>query len=123
MIDMFRRKLTHRYVEDYLSEPIKHWHWDPEITPLEKEKARKALLETLRRAKELLPRARTYDADPLEMRMGGHSYLHRLLLLKRVLMNGSWNEACSKLHNVLHSDYVEDRRVLYTIICMLEEHL
>lgn len=120
---MFRRKLTHKYVEDYLSDPIKHWHWDPEITPIEKEKARKALLETLRRAKELLPRARVYGFDPLEMRQDGHGYLIRLLRLKHVLADGKWNEACSKLHNVLHSDCVEDRRVLYTIIGLLEEHL
>lgn len=124
---MFRRKNIYDrrrkkfYTE--LAPLVEKWPWSGTVSPETNAKAKADLCEFLRRAKLLLPKAKIYDFEPLGYHDGGIYYLRRQLAVKRHLEECRWDNACHELFDVVHFDPIQDRRVLYTIIGLLEVYL
>lgn len=126
LLRKFRRKpITHQELEVYLREPGRHYHWDPDISPEDMEKARLALVETLRRAKEMFPRTGHVYIGQTDGALHDFSgeYLSRMFELQQDLMKRQWNSACGDLSGVLHLFHIEDSRILHSIITLLEEYV
>lgn len=124
---MFRRKNLYdrrrRKFYAILAPLVKNWSWSETVSPEVNAKAKADLCEFLRRAKLLLPKAKIYDFEPLGYHDGGAYYLRRQLAVKRHLEECRWDNACHELYDVVHFDPIQDRRVLYTIIGLLEAYL
>lgn len=123
---MFRRRLTHWQAETYLRTPIRKWIAKPSINPpLNGALIKQSLQTLLRRAKHLFPRSgvtRIYVYDrPLHD--CSPNYLWQLMMLEKHLSSGRWFEACDILIDMLHYYHVEDRRILGTLISILEVYL
>lgn len=102
---------------------IIHWHWSKEISPEINEFANKDLREFLKKAWSLMPRTVIYPYNPIAIDQGGTEYLRRLMSVKNALEKKRWDLACHELQDMLHFDQIEDRRILYSIIGLLEEYL
>lgn len=124
---MFRRKnlFDRRYKKFYtiLAPLVKNWSWSEYVSPEVNMQAKADLCEFLRRAKLLLPKAKIYDFEPLSLRENGEMYIRRQMKVKRHLEEHRWDNACHELYDVVHFHCIQDRRVLYTIIGLLEAYL
>ena len=124
---MFRRKKLYdrrrRKLYGTLAPLVKNWSWSETVSPEINARAKADLCEFLRRAKLLLPKAKIYDFEPLGYHDGGIYYLRRQLAVKLHLEECRWDNACHELFDVVHFDCIQDRRVLYTIIRLLEAYL
>ena len=101
----------------------KPWQWSETGSPATIGMAKKDLHEFVRRAKKLLPIAKVYDFEPLAASEGGDIYMLRLLSVKRHLDEQRWDNACHDLYDVVHFHCIHDRRILYTIISLLEAYI
>lgn len=123
---MFRRKLTHWEVETYLRIPIRKWIVMPSINPPLKSALVKSSLQVLLlRAQRLFPktvvtRINVYDRPLHDC---SSNYLWHLITLEKHLSNERWFDACDLLVDMLHYYHVEDRRILGTLISILEKYL
>ncbi len=101
---------------------VEPWQWSKVGSPVTNGMAKKDLQEFLRRAKKLLPKAVVYHFEPLSASEGGEIYIVRLLAVKRHLDEQRWDNACHELYDVVHFHCIHDRRILYTIISLLEAY-
>lgn len=122
-IQRYRNKKLHKRFYAELAPLIKPWQWSETGSPATIGMAKKDLYEFVRRAKELLPIAKVYDFEPLAASEGGDTYMMQLLSVMRQLDEKRWDNACHELYNVVHFYCVQDRRILYTIICLLEAYI
>lgn len=124
---MLRRKnlFDRRYKKFYaiLAPLVKNWSWSEYVSPEITMQAKADLCDFLRQAKLLLPKAKIYNFEPLGYHEGGAYYLRRQLAVKRHLEEQRWDNACHELYDVVHFHCIQDRRVLYTIIGLLEAYL
>lgn len=103
--------------------PVVDWKWSRYVSEEENLRAKAALREFLHRAYLLLPKAKRYNFEPLGVSSGGTEFLRRTLAVKRNLDQQRWDNACHELYDVLYFHSIEDRRILYTIIALLEGYL
>lgn len=123
---MFRKKLTHRQVEIYLRAPIRKWIAKPSINPpLNGALVKDSLQIVLRRAQQLFPKSEVTQINVYDRPLHDSSpnYLWHLLTLEKHLSCERWFEACDLLIDMLHYYQVEDRRILGTLISILEKYL
>lgn len=123
---MFSRKLTQHKVEFYLSGPIRKWFIRPPIDPpLNGDLVKKSLQSLLRRAQRIFPRSQIAPINICDRPLHDcdANYLWHLMRLDEHLENKRWFEACDLLSDMLHYYHVEERRILGTIISVLEAHL
>ena len=86
-------------------------------------RAQSDLVRFIEAAKSLMKKTIRYDLDPLDPLADGMGYLRRMMILRESLQRQRYDLACHDLYDVVHYDRIEDRRVLYTIIALLEENL
>lgn len=122
---ILQRPVKKQKLEAYLREPLKGNTYEPDPYKKQLGKSRLALLEFLRRAKEMLPRTRHVyiGKDDGVCHDFSGEYLRRMFELQQHLMRKCWDDACSDLVGVIHLYHVEDGRILYSIITLLEEYV
>lgn len=116
---MSRQVIDAKSLEEYLSSPLE------KNSSSESEKAKEALLETLRRSKQMLGKTHhvhigLYDRPFHDCDI---NYLRSLMRVKKDLVQKKWSAACSDLQDVLHFYEINDGRILNEIIRLLEEYL
>lgn len=112
----------HRF-EDALKPLVQKWCWSRSVSDADNARARSDLVRFIETAKSLMKKAIRYDLDPLDPLADGMGYLRRMMILRESLQRQRYDLACHDLYDVVHYDRIEDRRVLYTIIALLEENL
>lgn len=115
-------RLYKRFYKE-LAPLVKPWQWSDVGSLVTISMAKNDLQEFVGRAKKLLPKAIVYDFEPLSFQNGGEMYVKRLLAVKRHLDEQRWDNACHELYDVIHFHCIQDRRILYTIIKLLEAYL
>lgn len=115
-------KMYKRFYRE-LAPLVKPWQWSEVGSQVTIGMAKKDLQEFVRRAKRLLPKAAVYDFEPLARCEKGEAYLRQMLVVKRYLDEQRWDNACHELYDVVHFYRIQDRRILYTIIKLLEAYV
>ena len=119
-------KRNHHNIEVLLREPI--WRITHEYGAdwqKENAQAKAALRDTLNLARKILPRCRKIfiGRNDFTLHDCDGFYLEQLLFLKHFLASGDYIQACEQLVDVLHYFHIEDRRILYQLIRLLEDYL
>ena len=119
-------KRNHHNIEVLLKEPIRRIsHEYGADREKENAQAKAALRNTLNLARKILPRCRKIFIGRTDFTLHDCDgfYLEQLLFLKQFLASGDYIQACEQLVDVLHYFHIEDRRILYLLIRLLEDYL
>lgn len=119
----YRGNRLYRRFYAELAPLVRPWQWSESVPEQTNQAAKADLQEFLHRAKRMLPRAKILDFEPLSYLSDGGGYLRRLIAVKAELEQRRYDNACHELYDVVHFHCIQDRRILYTLICLLEEYL
>mgnify|MGYP003475134909 CR=1 FL=1 len=102
---------------------VNSWAWSESVPEAVSQAAKADLSEFLRRAKKLLPKAKDHDWDPLSNEHDWEGFIRRMLRVQCELDSGKYHNACHELYDVVHFDCIQERKILYAIIMLLEAYL
>ena len=102
---------------------VNSWAWSESVPEPVSQAAKADLSEFLRRAKKLLPKAKDHDWEPLSNEYEGEGFLRRMRRVKSELDSGKYHNACHELYDVVHFHCIQERKILYAIIMLLEAYL
>ena len=102
---------------------VKDWQWSDVCSADTTEMAKKDLEGFVQCGKKLLSKAKRYNFEPLSVCDDGIGYVSQMMAVKRCLDDQRWDLACHELYDVIYSFRIQDRRVLYTIIRLVEGYL
>lgn len=108
-----------------LSEPLKPWApWHETVSSKENARAYSDLRRFLEKATKLYAKAKVYTiGGGMPFHDSNPAYLKRLLAVECALREERWDVACHELYDLVYSFCIQDRRILGTIINMLERYL
>ncbi|HIT33452.1 MAG TPA: hypothetical protein IAC31_02325 [Candidatus Faecousia intestinigallinarum] len=107
-----------------LAQFTKPWMWSKLVSEEEHRRARRDLLAFLATAQALLPKAKIYrHFQPLDVQRYGDDFVRRMIAVETQLAQERWDLACHELYDVIYFHCIQDRRILFTIIRLLEKYL
>ena len=118
-----RESKLYEQFHNQLAPLVDRWAWSESVPEPVSQAAKADLSEFLRRAKKLLPKAKDHDWEPLSNEHDGEGFLRRMRQVKCELESGRYHNACHELYDVVHFHCIQERKVLYQIIMLLEAYL